>query len=95
MLTEALKRELTQKPEDVLAVALKLIEDAKAGDNTARALLFDRVDGKVPQPVVGGDDDEAPIQVEASGLDAVYGAIASALRAAAEARSDQDEASPV
>lgn len=84
LLTAALKRELTQKPEDVLAIALKLIEDAKTGDSAARALLFDRVDGKVPQPLVGGDDDEAPIKVEPSGLDAVYGAIA-ALRAAAKA----------
>jgi hypothetical protein len=62
MLSDALKRELTQKPEDVLAIALKLIEDAKAGDNAARALIFDRVDGKVPQPLVG-DDEEAPISV--------------------------------
>lgn len=60
MLTEALKRELTQKPEDVLAIALRLIEDAKTGDSAARALLFDRVDGKVPQPVVG-DDEHDPI----------------------------------
>jgi hypothetical protein len=62
MLTDALKRELTQKPEEVLAIALKLIEDAKNGDNAARAMLFDRVDGKVPQPLVGGDDDESPIK---------------------------------
>ena len=62
LLTDTLKRELTQKPEDVLAMAQRLIADAKDGDAAARALLFDRVDGKVPQPVVG-DDDEAPISV--------------------------------
>lgn len=61
LLTDTLRRELTQKPEDALAIVLKLIEDAKAGDSAARALLFDRVDGKVPQPVVG-DDDEAPLK---------------------------------
>lgn len=60
LLSDTLKRELTQKPEDVLAIAVKLIQDAKDGDSAARALLFDRVDGKVPQPVVG-DDDEAPV----------------------------------
>lgn len=88
LLAEALKRELTQKPEDVLAIALKLIEDAKAGDSAARSLIFERVDGKVPQPVVGGDDDESPIQFEASGMGAVYGAIANAVRAATEAGGD-------
>lgn len=60
MLSDALKRELTQKPEDVLAIALKLIEDAKLGDSAARSLLFERVDGKVAQPVVG-DDEHDPI----------------------------------
>lgn len=61
LLTDCLKRELTQNPGDVLAIARKLIEDAKEGDSQARALLFERVDGKVPQPVVG-DDDEAPVR---------------------------------
>lgn len=60
LLGDTLKRELAQKPEDVLAIAIKLIEDAKAGDAAARNLLFDRVDGKVPQPVVG-DDESDPI----------------------------------
>lgn len=59
LLTDTLKRELTQKPEDVLAIVLKLIEDAKAGDAAARGLLFDRVDGKVPQPLVGDDEHDA------------------------------------
>jgi hypothetical protein len=59
MLSDALKRELTQRPEDVLAIALKLIEDAKAGDSAARSLLFERVDGKVPQPLVGDDEHDA------------------------------------
>jgi hypothetical protein len=61
MLTAALKRELTQKPEDVVAIAQKLIESAKSGDSWAQNLIFDRVDGKVPQPLVG-DEDEAPIK---------------------------------
>lgn len=90
ILTAALKRELTQKPEDVLAIALKLIEDAKNGDSAARNLLFERVDGKVAQPVTGGDDDEPAIKV--SGLDAVYGVIAAALRAATDAATDKGEA---
>lgn len=63
LLSDCLKRELTQKPEDVLAITRKLIESAKAGEPWAQALVHDRSDGKVPQPVVG-DDDEPPIQLK-------------------------------
>jgi hypothetical protein len=62
LLTDALKRELTQRPQDVLAIANKLIESAKAGEAWAMSLIHDRVDGKAPQPIVG-DDDLPPIQV--------------------------------
>lgn len=62
MLTDALRRELTQNPADVLAIARKLIESAKAGEAWAQTLIHERVDGKVPQPVVG-DEDEAPIRM--------------------------------
>lgn len=37
--------------EDVRAVALKLIEQAKEGDVRSAALLFDRVLGRVPEGV--------------------------------------------
>jgi hypothetical protein len=63
LLTDCLKRELTQSPEDVLAITRKLIESAKAGEPWAQALVHDRSDGKVPQPIVG-DDEEAPIRVD-------------------------------
>jgi hypothetical protein len=62
LLTDALKRELTQRPEDVLAIANKLIESAKNGDPWAMSLIHDRVDGKAPQPIVGGDEDDSPIR---------------------------------
>jgi len=58
LLTDCLKRELTQNPEDVLAITRKLIESAKAGEAWAQQLVHDRADGKVPQPLVG--DDELP-----------------------------------
>lgn len=61
MLGDCLKRELTQRPEDILAIANKLIESAKAGEAWAMQLIHERVDGKLPQPVVG-DDDESPIR---------------------------------
>lgn len=63
MLTNALRRELTQNPEDVLAIARKLIEAAKAGEAWAQSLIHDRVDGKVAQPIVG-DDDLPAVRVE-------------------------------
>lgn len=59
ILGDTLKRELTQNPEDVLAIARKLIESAKAGEAWAQQLVHDRVDGKVPQPVVGDDEEDA------------------------------------
>jgi hypothetical protein len=62
MLTDALKRELTQNPNEVLAIARKLIESAKAGEPWAMTLIHDRVDGKAPQPLVG-DDSEDPISI--------------------------------
>lgn len=61
LLTDALKRELTQRPEDVLAITNKLIEAAKAGEPWAQTLIHERVDGKVPQAIVG-DDEEPPIR---------------------------------
>ena len=63
LLTDCLRRELTQNPDDVLAITRKLIESAKAGEPWAQALVHDRSDGKVPQPLVG-DEDEPPIQIE-------------------------------
>ena len=62
MLTDALRRELVQSPDDAVAVARKLIESAKLGEAWAQSLIFDRVDGKVPQPVVG-DDEHDPISL--------------------------------
>lgn len=62
LLSDALKRELVQRPEDALAITNKLIEAAKAGESWAQVLIHDRCDGKVPQPIVG-DDEEPAIQV--------------------------------
>lgn len=62
LLTDCLRRELTQNPQDVLAITRKLIESAKAGEPWAQALVHDRSDGKAPQPLVGGDDEDAPIR---------------------------------
>jgi hypothetical protein len=64
ILTDSLKRELTQNPQDVLEITRKLIESAKQGEAWAQSLIHDRSDGKVPQPIVG-DADEDAVQVAA------------------------------
>jgi hypothetical protein len=38
------------------------IDAAKAGEAWAQNLIYDRIDGKVPQPVVG-DDESPPINL--------------------------------
>lgn len=63
MLTDALKRELTQNPDDVRKIARKVIDSAIEGQPWAQQLIHDRIDGKVPQPVVG-DDDEPPVMLK-------------------------------
>jgi hypothetical protein len=62
LIGDCIKRELTQRPNDVLAIVNKAIEQAIQGDMQARSWLAERSDGKVPQPVVGGDEDDPPIK---------------------------------
>jgi hypothetical protein len=64
MLTSTLKRELVQRPDDALAIVNRMIDAAKAGEPWAVKEIFDRADGKAKQPVVGGDEDDAPILVQ-------------------------------
>jgi hypothetical protein len=63
LLTDALKRQLTQNPDKVEAIAKQLIDDATSSvpeiRQPARTLLFERVDGKVPQAIIGDDDEPA------------------------------------
>lgn len=64
LFNSALKRALTQGPQRVTAIVEKLISLAESGEPWAVKELIDRVDGKAPQPVVGGDDDENPISIK-------------------------------
>lgn len=41
-----------------------LIEKATQGDVAAIREILDRVDGKVPQGIIGGDDDDPAVKVE-------------------------------
>jgi hypothetical protein len=63
MMADALKRELTQDPNQVLRVVKKLLACAEAGEAWAQQMVFERVDGKLPQPIVGQDDGPLTVQV--------------------------------
>ena len=62
---DALTMELAEAG-DSLAEARKIakvhIARCKAGDMQAIKEFADRLDGKVPQAVIGGDEDDAPIR---------------------------------
>jgi hypothetical protein len=64
LFNSALKRALTQGPERLETIVEKLISLAEVGEAWAVKELIDRVDGKAPQPVVGGDDDDNPISIK-------------------------------
>lgn len=62
---DALMMELKSAGQDMPAlreIARGLINRAKDNDQAAREFA-DRIDGKVPQSVIGGDDDDNPIKV--------------------------------
>jgi hypothetical protein len=63
---DALRMQLKEAGEDHKAlriIAAKLIEKAQEGDMQAIKELADRTDGKVPQALVGGDEDDNPINL--------------------------------
>lgn len=61
-ITAALNEAADEGPTKLRMVVNALIKRAMDGDVQAINAIMDRVDGKVPQPVVG-DDEEAPVRV--------------------------------
>ena len=73
MLNIAIKEAVEGKETTKLrAVADALVEKAMAGDVQAIKEVADRLDGKVPQGVIGGDEDDNPIAIQMVELRAVY-----------------------
>lgn len=63
---DALRLEIAAAGDDHKAlrrVAAALLNQAYSGDMPAIKELADRMDGKVPQGVVGGDEDDNPVNV--------------------------------
>lgn len=65
---EALRLEIAaaQEADDhrsLRRLARKLLDTASEGDIAALKEVADRLDGKVPQGIVGGDEDDEPVKV--------------------------------
>jgi hypothetical protein len=59
----AIRRAIAESDrEELLAIAKSLLAKAGEGDVAAIKELGDRLDGKVPQGIIGGDDDAPPIR---------------------------------
>jgi hypothetical protein len=63
LFSSALKRLFAQQPEKADALALKLLEWAEGGEQWAFKELLDRLDGKVAQALIGGDEDDPDIKL--------------------------------
>jgi len=59
---EAAKQSFGRNPTGAQRVALAWVETAMSGDSKALASLSERILGKVPQPLVGGDEGDEPIR---------------------------------
>lgn len=64
MLNIAIKEASAEGGTKLRAVADALIEKAISGDVQAIKEVADRLDGKVPQGVIGGEEDDPPIVTE-------------------------------
>lgn len=62
-INDAIAKRLKTDPEALEKLADKLLVGVDNGDMGAIRELGDRLDGKVPQALVGGDDDSAPIRL--------------------------------
>jgi hypothetical protein len=63
MLGIAIKEAHEEGRDKLRAVADALVAKAISGDVQAIKEIADRLDGKVPQGVIGGDEGDAPIEI--------------------------------
>ncbi|MBP1091931.1 DUF5681 domain-containing protein [Bradyrhizobium diazoefficiens] len=53
-----------QKTTKLRVIADRLVTEAMAGESWAIQQVADRIEGKPPQAIVGGDEDDNPIRLE-------------------------------
>lgn len=63
MLRVALKEAHEEGGDKLRRVADALVAKAMTGDVPAIKEIADRIDGKVPQGVIGGDEDDQPLNI--------------------------------
>jgi molecular chaperone GrpE (heat shock protein) len=61
-ITRAIKRREADDPQALEKLADKLLSAVEAGDVGAMKEFGDRLDGKVAQAIIGGDEDDPAIQ---------------------------------
>lgn len=62
-ITEAFKAMLTAEPEVKAQIVQSIKDKALKGDPTAIKMVWEYMDGKPKQPIVGGDEDDPPVLV--------------------------------
>jgi hypothetical protein len=72
---EALQAAVSEKDERgttrLRLIAERLVEQALKGEGWAIQQVSDRIDGKVPQAIIGGEEDDPPVAVQFIELRAV------------------------
>ena len=63
MVMELKIRDADDDMKTLRLIASGVINDALGGDKDARNMVADRIDGKPAQALVGGDDDDNPINI--------------------------------
>lgn len=63
MLNIAIKQATEDGRDKLRAVADALLDKAMSGDVQAIKEVADRLDGKVAQAVIGGDEDDSPVNI--------------------------------
>lgn len=63
LLIELKSRESDKDKKGMRKIVTKLVDLAEEGERWAVEFIRDTIDGKPPQAIVGGDEDDAPISL--------------------------------
>ena len=63
-ITEAFKAMLASEPETKAQIVQSIKDKALKGDPTATKMIWEYMDGKPKQPIVGGDEEDSPVTVK-------------------------------